>query len=53
MAESVDASVSNTDGAIRPGSIPGSGTEGEPQALLFIFCRMMKVLNRKRLTGED
>lgn len=26
MAELVDASVSNTDGAIRPGSTPGRGT---------------------------
>ncbi len=29
MAESVDATVSNTVGAIHPGSIPGSGTELE------------------------
>lgn len=27
MAESVDALVSNTSGAIHPGSIPGLGTE--------------------------
>ncbi len=29
MAESVDASVSNTDGAIRAGSTPAPGTELE------------------------
>ena len=29
MAESVDALVSNTSGAIHPGSIPGLGTETE------------------------
>ena len=29
MAESVDATVSNTVGAIRPGSTPGSGTDRE------------------------
>ena len=29
MAESVDATVSNTVGAIRPGSTPGPGTEAE------------------------
>ena len=27
MAESVDALVSNTSGAIRPGSTPGLGTD--------------------------
>ena len=37
MAESVDASVSNTDGAIRAGSTPAPGTiqEEETKALLF------------------
>ena len=29
MAESVDALVSNTSGAIHPGSIPGLGTKKE------------------------
>ncbi len=29
MAESVDALVSNTSGAIHPGSIPGLGTPAE------------------------
>ena len=29
MAESVDALVSNTSGAIHPGSIPGLGTQKE------------------------
>ena len=46
MAESVDASVSNTDGAIRPGSTPGSGTKKEEltRAPLFlsISCHMIK-----------
>lgn len=42
MAESVDALVSNTNGAIRPGSIPGQGTQSgwqlvECQPLLFIL----------------
>ena len=31
MAESVDALVSNTSGAIRAGSIPALGTEAESQ----------------------
>ena len=31
MAESVDALVSNTSGAIRAGSIPAPGTEAESQ----------------------
>ena len=30
MAESVDALVSNTSGAIHPGSIPGLGTKKNP-----------------------
>ena len=30
MAESVDAPVSNTGGAIHPGSIPGPGTQNKP-----------------------
>ena len=29
MAESVDALVSNTSGAIRPGSTPGLGTDND------------------------
>ncbi len=29
MAESVDALVSNTSGAIHPGSIPGLGTDSD------------------------
>ncbi len=29
MAESVDATVSNTVGAIHPGSIPGPGTDND------------------------
>ena len=34
MAESVDALVSNTSGAIRAGSIPAPGTEAESQSNL-------------------
>lgn len=39
MAESVDALVSNTSGAIHPGSIPGLGTKKERSktSLLFSF----------------
>ncbi len=39
MAESVDALVSNTSGAIHPGSIPGLGTKMERSftSLLFSF----------------
>ncbi len=35
MAESVDALVSNTSGAIHPGSIPGLGTESGSRAICF------------------
>jgi hypothetical protein len=37
MAESVDALVSNTSGAIHPGSIPGLGTKKERSELLSFF----------------
>lgn len=40
MAESVDASVSNTDGAIRAGSTPAQGTakeDSQPENPLFYF----------------
>ena len=37
MAESVDALVSNTSGAIHPGSIPGLGTKMERSELLSFF----------------
>ena len=37
MAESVDALVSNTSGAIHPGSIPGLGTKMERSSLLSFF----------------
>ena len=39
MAESVDALVSNTSGAIHPGSIPGLGTESEENYIppFFLF----------------
>ena len=42
MAESVDAPVSNTGGAIHPGSIPGPGTSKEAKCwishLAFFIC---------------
>ena len=43
MAESVDALVSNTSGAIHPGSIPGLGTELERSftSLLFSFIYLI------------
>ena len=34
MAESVDALVSNTSGAIHPGSIPGLGTKKKAKWLI-------------------
>ncbi len=37
MAESVDALVSNTSGAIRAGSIPAPGTEAESQYQLRLL----------------
>ncbi len=37
MAESVDALVSNTSGAIHPGSIPGLGTETGSSAIYSPF----------------
>lgn len=40
MAESVDATVSNTVGATHPGSIPGPGTETGSRAIYSLFlCR--------------
>ena len=45
MAESVDALVSNTSGAIHPGSIPGLGTSKTAKklnkllAVFFFLCR--------------
>ena len=39
MAESVDALVSNTSGAIHPGSIPGLGTKScKSKDLWLFFC---------------
>ncbi len=35
MAESVDALVSNTSGAIHPGSIPGLGTKSGSREICF------------------
>ena len=40
MAESVDALVSNTSGAIRAGSTPAQGTKGESLQKDFSFCRI-------------
>ncbi len=37
MAESVDALVSNTSGAIHPGSIPGLGTKSCKSKDLWLF----------------
>ncbi len=43
MAESVDALVSNTSGAIRAGSTPAPGTEAVEKLLLhgLCFCYML------------
>ena len=44
MAESVDALVSNTSGAIHPGSIPGLGTELRiliARVLSFFSCHCL------------
>ena len=39
MAESVDALVSNTSGATRPGSTPGLGTKLESKSSASLVCR--------------
>ena len=49
MAESVDALVSNTSGAIRPGSTPGLGTSKRKCSKHFLFfysynSRMFRIL---------
>ncbi len=46
MAESVDASVSNTDGAIRAGSTPAQGTELGIliSRVLFFYYRIFAAL---------
>ena len=43
MAELVDALVSNTNGAIRAGSIPARGTEKRKESILplFVFCTVL------------
>lgn len=46
MAESVDATVSNTVGAIHPGSIPGPGTQAVEKSNLphgFLFFTMQLI----------
>ena len=40
MAESVDALVSNTSGAIHPGSIPGLGTRKRLKYLIFKYLSL-------------
>ena len=45
MAESVDALVSNTSGAIHPGSIPGLGTE---KRLRFLNLGLFHFLSKPR-----
>ena len=52
MAESVDALVSNTSGAIHPGSIPGLGTSKTAKKLnkllaVFFLCRKKQELYKK------
>ena len=49
MAESVDALVSNTSGAIHPGSIPGLGTNNDWKStdfrsLFFMMCQKVYCL---------
>ena len=44
MAESVDALVSNTSGAIRAGSIPAPGTEAESQYYLRLRYHLKRAL---------
>lgn len=46
MAESVDALVSNTSGAIHPGSIPGLGTERKKKFFRFLFYILMQIYSR-------
>ncbi len=52
MAESVDALVSNTSGAIHPGSIPGLGTSKTAKKLnkllAVFFFYAAKILCRKK-----
>ena len=48
MAESVDALVSNTSGAIRAGSIPAPGTSKKDSALRWVFL-LVPLLNPSQL----
>ena len=48
MAESVDALVSNTSGAIRAGSIPAPGTSKRLSITLGLFC-LYPLLNPSQL----
>ena len=54
MAESVDALVSNTSGAIHPGSIPGLGTKSCKSKDLWLFFRLSKLFIelRRVIRGE-
>ena len=47
MAESVDALVSNTSGAIHPGSIPGLGTRKIPNDKKLLGISFFKRITRK------
>ena len=58
MAESVDALVSNTSGAIHPGSIPGLGTTEKVEKLSpFSFslsrARIILGIASRPLKGEN
>ncbi len=50
MAESVDALVSNTSGAIHPGSIPGLGTQKENDFQTLFEGRFLFLDNGKILS---
>ncbi len=56
MAESVDALVSNTSGAIRPGSTPGLGTESRKVSHTFLLFSLSGghevVLMTKKLPAD-
>ena len=57
MAESVDALVSNTSGAIHPGSIPGLGTSKTAKKLnklLAVFlCRKNFMPQKARIVQKN
>ena len=49
MAESVDALVSNTSGAIHPGSIPGLGTKQKAKYLIIQYLAFSCFANVPKL----